>query len=79
MINNKLLKFVIFHFKYDTIFDNCSFSHEGFQNIDSINYFNSEEDVKFLNYFKTKNQYDFGSKKDDKINLSLSKLTKYFS
>ena len=50
----KFLEFIIFHFKYDTIFVNCSFSHEGFQNIDTINYFKSDEDVKFLNYFKTK-------------------------
>ena len=50
----KFLEFVIFHFKYDTIFVNCSFSHEGFQSIDAINYLKSEEDVKFLNYFKTK-------------------------
>ena len=48
------LEFVIFHFKYDTIFVNCSFTHEGFRSIDAINYFTSDDDSKFLNYFKTK-------------------------
>ena len=50
----EFLEFVIYHFKYDTLFVNCSFEYEGFQNMDAINYFNSEEDYKFLNYFKTK-------------------------
>ena len=50
----EFLEFVIYHFKYDTLFVNCSFEYEGFQNMDVINYFNSEEDYKFLNYFKTK-------------------------
>lgn len=50
----KFLEFVIYHFKYDTIFVNCSFQKEGFQNMDAINYFKSEEDSKFVNYFKTK-------------------------
>ena len=48
------LEFVIFHFKYDTLFVNCSFTHEGFRSIDAINYFTSDDDYKFLNYFKTK-------------------------
>ena len=30
------------------------FTHEGFRSIDAINYFTSDEDSKFLNYFKTK-------------------------
>ena len=50
----KFLEFVIFHFKYDTLFINCSFTHEGFRSIDAINYFSSDDDSKFLNYFKTK-------------------------
>ena len=50
----KFLEFIIYHFKYDTLFINCSFSYEGFQNIDNINYYNSEDDAKFLYYFKTK-------------------------
>ena len=48
------LEFVIFHFKYDTLFVNCSFTYEGFQNINCINNLKSDEDVKFLSYFKTK-------------------------
>ena len=48
------LEFVIFYFKYDTLFVDCSFTHEGFRSIDAINYFTSDEDSKFLNYFKTK-------------------------
>ena len=50
----KFLEFVIFHFKYDTLFVNCSFTHEGIKSIDAINYFTSDDDSKFLNYFKTK-------------------------
>jgi len=50
----KFLEFVIFHFKYDTLFVNCSFSYEGFQNIECIKNFKEDEDAKFLNYFKTK-------------------------
>ena len=50
----KFLEFVIFHFKYDTLFVNCSFSYEGFQNIEAINYPKEDEDIKFLSYFKTK-------------------------
>ena len=50
----KFLEFVIFYFKYDTLFIDNSFTYEGFRSIDAINYFNSDEDSKFLHYFKTK-------------------------
>ena len=50
----KFLEFVIFYFKYDTLFIDCSFNHEGFRSMDAINYFTSDEDSKFLHYFKTK-------------------------
>ena len=50
----KFLEFVIFHFKYDTLFVNCSFTYEGFQNINCINNLKTEEDIKFVSYFKKK-------------------------
>ena len=53
----KFLEFVIFYFKYDSIFVNCSFSYEGFQNmkqIDNIINSNNNEDKIFMNYFNSK-------------------------
>jgi hypothetical protein len=53
----KFLEFVTFYFKYDTIFVNCSFAYEGFQNFKEINdIINSDnkEDKKFMNYFNRK-------------------------
>ena len=50
----KFLEFVIFYFKYDTLFVNCSFIQEGFENMESINNEKYDEDLSFVNYFKGK-------------------------
>ena len=53
----KFLEFVIFYFKYDAVFVNCSFTYEGFQNFKNINdIINSDnkEDIIFMNYFNRK-------------------------
>ena len=50
----KFLEFVIFHFKYDTLFVNCSFTYEGFQNMEEIYNYKANENIKFSSYFKTK-------------------------
>ena len=50
----KFLEFIIYYFKYDTLFMNCSDTYEGFQNINEIYNTKSIEDSKFLNYFRTK-------------------------
>ena len=49
----KFLEFVIFYFKYDTIFINCSLDKEGFQNMKDIN-FKIFNDKSFINYFHSK-------------------------
>ena len=51
----KFFEFVIFYFKYDTIFVNCSFDYEGFENLENINENMSSDDVNtFNNYFNRK-------------------------
>ena len=50
----KFLEFVIFYFKYDTIFVNCSFEKEGFENIEKINEKISDDANSFKNYFNRK-------------------------
>jgi hypothetical protein len=54
----KFLEFVVFYFKYDTIFVNCSFTYEGFQNMEEINEcddeFDDECDEEFVKYFNNK-------------------------
>ena len=50
----KFLEFVIFYFKYDTIFINNSFAKEGFQNMENINDETIKENISFINYFNQK-------------------------
>ena len=53
----KFLEFVIFYFKYDAVFVNCSFTYEGFQNFKNINDIinnDNKEDKIFMNYFNRK-------------------------
>ena len=90
----KFLEFVIFYFKYDTIFINCSFIYEGFENIETINDEKSYENA-FINYFnnkyfkknkgeKTKDGYflirdPFDSRYNPGQTLKASSLKKFFS
>ena len=50
----KFLEFVIFYFKYDTIFINYSFEKEGFQNMENINDETNGENISFIKYFTQK-------------------------
>lgn len=50
----KFLEFVIFYFKYDSVFVNCSFTYEGFQNFKNIINNDNREDKIFMNYFNRK-------------------------
>ena len=91
----KFLEFVIFYFKYDTIFINCSLLKEGFQNFESINDEVSDVNNAFINYFnnkymkknkgeKNKDGYflirdPFDSRYNPGQTLKLSSLKKFFS
>ena len=53
------LEFVIFYFKYDSIYVNCSIENEGLESIENILNYNdkvdkSRKDDRFYNYFKYK-------------------------
>lgn len=62
----KFLEFIIFYFKYDTVFVNCSFIYEGFQNMEDINKEIKDENNGFINYFKKKyNKKNNGEKIKD--------------
>jgi hypothetical protein len=63
----KFLEFVIFYFKNDTLFVNCSFVYEGFQNMKIINEDDMDEENNiFINYFNKKyNKNNQGEKKKD--------------
>ena len=50
----KFLEFVIFYFKYDTIFINYSFEKEGFQNMENINDETNGENISFIKYLTQK-------------------------
>ena len=68
------LEFVIYYFKYDSVYVNCSVENEGFESmINILNFENSKEknikDDRFYNYFKNKyckkiNYYDKSKTKD---------------
>ena len=62
----KFLEFIIFYFKHDTIFVNCSFTYEGFQNMEKINDDVNEDNNIFINYFNNKyNKKNKGEKSKD--------------
>ena len=63
----KFLEFVIFYFKFDTLFVNCSYVYEGFKNMQMINDDDmSEDDNIFIDYFNRKyNKKNKGEKKKD--------------
>ena len=91
----KFLEFVIFYFKYDTIFINNSFSKEGFQNMENINDEAIEENISFIKYFsqkyikknkseKSKDGYflirdPFDSRYNPAHTLKINSLKKFFS
>ena len=52
----KFLEFVIFYLKYDTIYLNCSYSNEGFENISNIILNSNKYDFGFKDYFMNKFQ-----------------------
>ena len=91
----KFLEFVVFYFKYDTLFINNSFVYEGFQNMENINDEMNYENSAFVNYFnnkyikknkgeKTKDGYflirdPFDSRYNPGQTLKASSIKKFFS